>query len=45
MEINKPGLIAIQIEVVDFIQKRQYCHESFAADLGECIFSFVEPFI
>jgi hypothetical protein len=37
--------IAIQIEVVDFIRKRQYCHESFAADLGECIFSFVEPFI
>jgi hypothetical protein len=42
---NKPGLIAIQIEVVDFIRKRQYCRESFAADLGECIFSFVEPFI
>ncbi len=42
---NKPGLIAIQIEVVDFIRKRQYCRESFAADLAECIFSFVEPFI
>ena len=42
---NKPGLVAIQIEVVDFIRKRQYCRESFAADLAECIFSFVEPFI
>ena len=38
---NKPGLVAIQIEVVDFIRKRQYCRESFAADLAECIFSFV----
>jgi len=42
---NKPSLVAIQIEVVDFIRKRQYCRESFAADLAECIFSFVEPFI
>lgn len=42
---NKPGLVAIQIEVVDFIRKRQYCRESFATDLAECIFSFVKPFI
>jgi hypothetical protein len=38
-------LIAIQIEVVDFIRKRQYCRESFAADLAECIFSFVNQFL
>jgi hypothetical protein len=42
---NIPGFIAIQIEVVDFIRKRQYCRESFAADLAECILKFVEQFI
>ncbi|MGA6922177.1 MAG: hypothetical protein WBY22_04570, partial [Nitrososphaeraceae archaeon] len=44
-EGNKPGLVAIQFEVVDFIRKRQYCRENFAADLAECIFSFVKQFI
>ena len=42
---NNPGLIAIQFEVVDFIRKKQYCRENFAADLAECIFSFVNQFI
>jgi len=42
---NIPGLIAIQIEVVDFIRKKQYCRENFAADLAECILRFTEQFI
>jgi hypothetical protein len=44
-ERNKSDLIAIQFEVVDFIRKRQYCRESFAKDLAECIYSFVKQFI
>lgn len=42
---NRPGLIAIQFEVVDFIRKKQYCRENFASDFADCIFSFVEQFI
>jgi hypothetical protein len=42
---NNPGLVAIQFEVVDFIRKRQYWRERFAADLAECIFNFVKPFL
>ena len=39
-----PGLIAIQIEVNDCMRK-QYVRKFFAADLAECIYSFVEQFI
>jgi hypothetical protein len=39
------GLVAIQIEVIHSIRGGMYCREKFAADIADCIWSFVYPFI
>ena len=39
------GLVAIQIEVIHCIRDNRYCREKFGADMAECIFNFVKPFI
>jgi hypothetical protein len=41
----RPGLVAIQIEVIHCIRDNRYCREKFAADMAECILKFVSPFI
>ncbi|MGC2427895.1 MAG: hypothetical protein WA421_12740 [Nitrososphaeraceae archaeon] len=41
----KPGLVAIQIEVINCIRDNRYCREKFAADMADCILKFVHPFI
>jgi hypothetical protein len=41
----KPGLVAIQIEVINCIRDNRYCREKFAADMADCILKFVSPFI
>jgi hypothetical protein len=41
----KPGLVAIQIEVINCIRDNRYCREKFAADMAYCILRFVCPFI
>ena len=38
---TKPGLVAIQIEVINCIRDNRYCREKFAADMADCIFKFV----
>ena len=42
---NKSGLVAIQIEVINCIRDNRYCREKFAADMADCIYKFVLPFI
>lgn len=42
---TKPGLVAIQIEVINCIRDNRYCREKFAADMADCIFNFVKPFV
>jgi hypothetical protein len=39
------GLVAIQIEVIHCIRDNRYCREKFGADMAQCIFNFVKPFI
>jgi hypothetical protein len=41
----RPGLVAIQIEVIHSIRAGKYCREKFAADMADCIWNFVSPFI
>lgn len=41
----KPGLVAIQIEVINCIRDNRYCREKFATEMAECILEFVTPFI
>ena len=41
----KPGLVAIQIEVINCIRDNRYCREKFPADMADCILKFVHPFI
>jgi hypothetical protein len=41
----RPGLVAIQIEVIHCIRDNRYCREKFGADMADCIFTFVSPFI
>jgi len=41
----RKGLVAIQIEVIRSIRGGMYCREKFAADIADCIWSFVYPFI
>jgi hypothetical protein len=41
----KPGLVAIQIEVINCIRDNRYCREKFAAYMADCIFEFVSPFV
>ena len=41
----KPGLVAIQIEVINCIRDNPYCREKFAEDMADCIFNFVSPFV
>jgi hypothetical protein len=41
----KPGLVAIQIEVINCIRDNRYCREKFAEDMADCILKFVSPFI
>jgi hypothetical protein len=36
---------AIQIEVINCIRDNRYCREKFAADMADCIFEFVSPFV
>ena len=42
---TKPGLVAIQIEVINCIRDNRYCREKFGADMANCILKFVSPFI
>lgn len=41
----RKGLVAIQIEVIRSIRGGVYCREKFAADIADCIWTFVYPFI
>jgi N-formylglutamate amidohydrolase len=41
----RKGLVAIQIEVIRSIRGGLYCREKFAADIADCIWTFVYPFI
>jgi N-formylglutamate amidohydrolase len=38
-------LVTIQVEVIRCLREPIYTREKFAADLAECIYSFVKPFI
>jgi hypothetical protein len=42
---TKPRLVAIQIEVIRCIRDHEYLREKFAADMADCILTFVRPFI
>jgi len=42
---TKPGLVAIQIEVIHCIRDNRYYREKFAADMAECTLKFVSPFL
>jgi hypothetical protein len=44
-ERRKPGLVAIQIEVIRCIRDHEYFLEKFAADMAGCILKFVHPFV
>jgi hypothetical protein len=44
---NEPerGLVAIQIEVIRSIRADDNRREKFAADMADCIYTYVRPFV